>query len=67
MHYSRTDTWAHPRPYTDASLRRMKHGKLLPMQPAGLTRKSMALAALSGLLIMSGFFTAIFAAAAMFE
>lgn len=34
---SRADSWIQPRSYTDASLRRMKYGPILPMeQPKGL-------------------------------
>ena len=29
---SRPDSWNQPRPYTDASLRHMKYGKVQPME-----------------------------------
>ena len=29
---SRPDTWSMPRPYSDPSLRFLKHGKILPME-----------------------------------
>lgn len=32
---SAPDSWTRPRPYTDASLRRMKHGPILPMEKPG--------------------------------
>lgn len=31
---SRTDHWNHPRPHSDASLRRQAYGKVRPMQEA---------------------------------
>lgn len=34
------DPWSVPRPYSDASLRMMKHGRILPMQDKpGLLRR----------------------------
>lgn len=37
---SRPDPWSVPRPYSDASLRMMKHGRILPMQDEpGLLRR----------------------------
>lgn len=37
---SRPDPWSVPRPYSDASLRMMKHGRVLPMQDEpGLLRR----------------------------
>ena len=34
-HHFRPDSWLQPRPYTDPSLRRMKHGRILPLdEPA---------------------------------
>jgi hypothetical protein len=37
---SRPDPWSAPRPYSDASLRMMKHGRILPMQDEpGLLRR----------------------------
>ena len=32
---SRPDSWTNPRPYTDASLRRMVHGRIQPMEQPG--------------------------------
>ncbi len=31
FHSSRPDAWISPRPYSDASLRRMKYGRIQPM------------------------------------
>lgn len=67
MHHSRPDRWSNPRPYTDASLRRMKHGPLLPMEEPRISLKSMVLSTISGLFIMAGFFAAILLSAIMFE
>lgn len=36
---SGADSWSHPRPYTDASLRRMKHGPIRPMERPGWLRR----------------------------
>lgn len=33
---SRPDGWISPRPHQDASLRFMKHGRILPMEEPGL-------------------------------
>jgi len=36
---SRPDAWSHPRPYRDASLRYMAHGRVLPAeQPNWISR-----------------------------
>ena len=35
FHSSRPDRWVKPKPYSDASLRRMTHGKILPMEEPG--------------------------------
>lgn len=65
-HHSRPDSWLDPRPYTDASLRRRKHGNILPMlDEPRFTLKSLILAGLSGLCIMIGFFGCILIAAVM--
>ncbi len=34
-HSSRPDRWTMPRPYSDASLRRMTHGPIQPMEQPG--------------------------------
>lgn len=36
FHSSRPDNWVHPRPHRDASLRRMAHGPIQPMEHPGL-------------------------------
>ena len=67
-YYQRPDNWLEPRPYTDASLRRIKHGRILPMlDEPRFTLKSLILAGLSGLCIMAGFFGCILVAAVMFK
>ncbi len=35
FHGSRPDSWSTPRPYSDASLRLMKHGPIQPMDHEG--------------------------------
>jgi len=34
-HRSRPDNWTLPRPYSDATLRRMAHGPIQPMEQPG--------------------------------
>ena len=36
FHSSRPDAWVAPRPYSDASLRMRKHGRIQPMERPGL-------------------------------
>ncbi|MDE1467566.1 hypothetical protein [Aurantiacibacter sp. D1-12] len=36
---SRNDAWSNPRPYTDASLRFAKHGRVLPMEEPSLLER----------------------------
>lgn len=39
FHSSRPDTWVAPRPFSDETTRRFKHGAILPMQePTWLER-----------------------------
>ena len=55
-HHSRPDSWLHPRPYTDPSLRRMKHGRILPLdEPAANPLLRFAQIALGGALVLAGF------------
>lgn len=60
---SRPDNWLDPRPYSDPSLRRMKHGPLLPMEPVHGLRFWKGL--FSGLVLTFGFFAVLFLFAAM--
>ena len=39
---SRPDSWTMPRPYTDASRRRMVHGPIQPMEQPGLLARLLA-------------------------
>lgn len=32
IYASRPDVWVRPRPYSDANMRRLKHGPIVPMQ-----------------------------------
>ncbi len=36
---SRNDAWSNPRPYTDASLRFAKYGRVLPMEEPSLLER----------------------------
>ena len=55
-HHSRPDSWLQPRPYTDPSLRRMKHGRILPLdEPAATPALRIAQVALGGALVLAGF------------
>jgi hypothetical protein len=36
---SRPDSWTSPRPYSDASLRRLIHGPIQPMEQPGLLQR----------------------------
>ena len=36
---SRPDNWVSPRPYSDASLRRMSHGPIQPMEQPGFLQR----------------------------
>lgn len=39
FHSSRPDGWSSPRPYSDATFRKMAHGKIMPMhEPTFLER-----------------------------
>jgi hypothetical protein len=39
IHTSAPDSWTNPRPYTDATIRRVKHGPVRPMrEPTWLKR-----------------------------
>lgn len=50
------DRWIDPRPYTDPSLRRMKHGRILPLdEPAASPLLRFAQVALGGALVLAGF------------
>lgn len=62
-HHSRPDSWLEPRPYTDATLRRMKHGPILPMETGPARPRWPAI--LQGLGLMLTFFALVFAAAVM--
>ena len=55
-HHSRPDSWLQPRPYTDPSLRRMKHGRILPLdEPAASPLLRCAQVALGGAFVLAGF------------
>ncbi|WP_427967544.1 hypothetical protein [Altererythrobacter sp.] len=41
---SKPDRWSHPRPYSDASLRQMAHGRVLPMKQPGFFERLLGLA-----------------------
>lgn len=41
---SRPDSWSHPRPYRDASLRLKAHGPIKPMEEPGLFSRLLGLA-----------------------
>ncbi|BDI60230.1 hypothetical protein [Qipengyuania nanhaisediminis] len=36
IHSSGHDTWSNPRPFSDATLRRIKYGAIRPMEEPGL-------------------------------
>lgn len=63
--HSRPDSWLQPRPYTDPSLRRMKYGRLLPMEEASSPQRRLAWAFAQGLIMMLGFFALFFLFAVM--
>ena len=35
IHSSKPDKWSNPRPYSDASIRQMKYGRIRPMEEPG--------------------------------
>lgn len=39
---SRPDNWTSPRPYTDASIRQLKYGRIHPMERPGFFEKLVA-------------------------
>lgn len=43
-HSSRPDSWSQPRPYTDPSLRRMRHGPVRGMEEPGFFARLFGLA-----------------------
>lgn len=63
MHHSRPDHWLQPRPYSDPTLRQMKHGRILPMEYPRSTPRWRA--ALQGVALTLTFFAIIFFAAVM--
>lgn len=64
-HHSRPDSWLQPKPYSDASLRQMKHGKILPMEEEPNPKRRLAWAFAQGTIIMLGFFALFFLFAVM--
>ena len=39
IHSSGSDAWSNPRPHSDATLRRIKHGAIRPMEEPGLLER----------------------------